>query len=134
VVTNSCYVDSSVILSKILKQNSPALDFSHYQEVYTSQILDIECRRVLDRIRVHDKLSEESLAEKIEELDFFLESATVILLSSLVLRRAKGAFPTVIGTLDALHLATAELIGVRTFFTMDKQQKIAARALGMLVE
>jgi predicted nucleic acid-binding protein len=59
-------------------------------------------------------------------------------LSLAVLRRAAEPFPTPLGTLDALHLATAVLWGAQqdalpAFATHDQQLGTAARALGMRV-
>lgn len=56
-----------------------------------------------------------------------------------VLNRAGAAFPTVVGTLDALHLATALLLRERsgvalTILTHDQRMATAARGLGFDVE
>jgi hypothetical protein len=42
-------------------------------------------------------------------LEKFMEGIVVISLDAQVLKRAAGPFPTIIGTLDALHLASALL-------------------------
>ena len=53
-----------------------------------------------------------------------------------VRRRAAQAFPTIIGTLAAIHLATAILWAERdpeplVVFTMDAQLRTCARAAGL---
>lgn len=59
-------------------------------------------------------------------------------ISATVLQRAASPFPTVIGTLDAIHLATA-LLWIEdndeplTFFTHDRQLAVAAQACGLEV-
>jgi predicted nucleic acid-binding protein len=67
-----------------------------------------------------------------------LEGVEVVDVSGRVLRRASEPFPTPLGTLDAIHLATAmvwrdtrrqEL----TMATHDKALALASRALGMEV-
>ncbi|MCX7037611.1 MAG: hypothetical protein NT005_00455, partial [Spirochaetes bacterium] len=56
-----------------------------------------------------------------------------------VKRRAAGPFPTVIGTLDAIHLASAILWEEAepnsdfSLLTYDKQLALCARALGVRV-
>jgi len=75
------------------------------------------------------------MAEKAQNLKEILEIASLIPLSPSVLRRAGQSFPTVIGTLDALHLASALLCVERhglklVFLTHDIRQALAAQALG----
>jgi predicted nucleic acid-binding protein len=62
----------------------------------------------------------------------------IIPLSERILARAGEAFPTVIGTLDAIHLATAlhirDATGIDVFLTHDTQLASAASASGFTVE
>ena len=60
-------------------------------------------------------------------------------LSDAIKARAAGPFPTVVGTLDALHLATA-LAGIGTdaaatlaLYSYDRQMNLCAKALGLAV-
>ena len=73
----------------------------------------------------------EQLAQCVEDLNLWLSAFEMAPLDRLVLRRAAGPFSTPIGTLDAIHLATAQLWMERrnqelTLLTHDRQLAIAA--------
>jgi predicted nucleic acid-binding protein len=61
----------------------------------------------------------------------------IVSVSERILTRAGDAFPTVIGTLDAIHLATAlqlrETVMIDAFITHDTQLATAAEAMGFTV-
>jgi hypothetical protein len=72
-------------------------------------------------------------------LNTILERLYLIDMGPAVKRRAAGPFPTVIGTLDAIHLASAILWGevesgseIR-ILTHDKQLALCAHSLGIRV-
>jgi len=60
-----------------------------------------------------------------------------ILFANQVFQRASETFPTVVGTLDAIHLATAlsirEIENVEVLLTHDSQLATAAKSLGFEV-
>jgi hypothetical protein len=60
---------------------------------------------------------------------------TKVRLSAALMERAAAPMPTIVKTLDAIHIATASLLRERLepnllFVTHDQQQAKAARALG----
>ena len=61
----------------------------------------------------------------------------LILFTNQVFQRASETFPTVVGTLDAIHLATAlsirEIENVDLLLTHDSQLATAAKSLGFEV-
>lgn len=65
------------------------------------------------------------------------ETLAIHPLTERILRRASETFPTVVGTLDAIHLATAlairEVEPVDLLLTHDVQLGTAARSLGFSV-
>lgn len=125
----SCYIDSSVILAFLLRERKKT-EYSFMQEIcLTSELTEIECRRTIDRVRIHEKLIDEEVASLIDELQEMLKCMHVIHLTSPILQRAKGSFPTIVRSLDAIHLATANLMQASVFFTNDRQQAIAAKAM-----
>ncbi len=136
----SVYVDSSVILNYLLNEPSPKIDLSRFSRLVTSELTDVECRRVLDRIRLRESRDESEIAEKYAELADRLSSLDILSLSPPVLRRAREAFPTTVRTLDALHLATAILLRQEVgdsawfFATHDQEQANAAKALGFSLQ
>ena len=67
-----------------------------------------------------------------------IDSLSLIPLTRLVLERAAEPFPTLVGSLDAIHLASALLVREQydelLFATHDRQLAVAARAMGLSVE
>ena len=56
------YLDTSVLLRILLKQEN-RLDLTKLpQEKYSSELLGIECRRAIDRLRLESKLGDEAVA------------------------------------------------------------------------
>lgn len=105
--------------------------FGPTNELITSEITELECRRTLDRIRIEENLSGEEMADRISELNLMLHSFRIVQLTHPILKRAKASYPTVVRSLDAIHLATAELARVSIFQSRDKQQVTAATAIGL---
>jgi hypothetical protein len=133
------YVDSSVVLQSILNAD-PVLDgVSPSDSLGSSDLLVIECHRVLQRERMASHLDDQQYAESVSLLETVFERLHVIEMGSAVKRRAAGPFPTVIGTLDAIHLASA-LLWAETqpgaqvsILTRDRQLALCAKSLGLRV-
>jgi hypothetical protein len=106
-------------------------------EVGASELLEIECKRVLHRERLQSHIDDSQYSESLVLLDDILDHLHIIDLGPAVKRRAAEPFPTVIGTLDAIHLASAVLWrdsgpdSELRILTCDKQLAICAHALGM---
>jgi predicted nucleic acid-binding protein len=104
-----CYVDSSALLRSILKRDDSLEPARPCERVASSELLWVECSRVLQRYRLERLLDDEGYSSALMLLERFMEGIAVISLDAEVVKRAAGPFPTVIGTLDALHLASALL-------------------------
>ncbi len=132
------YVDSSVLLRVVLGQPDRLAEWEGIDRGVTSALTRVECLRTLDRRRVHVGLGDELYAERRGLLLAYLERLDRVALSPVVLSRASDPFPTPLGTLDALHLATA-LAWKRgrdsdlVMATHDRQLATAARASGFEV-
>ncbi len=131
------YVDSSVVLRRILNAD-PTLDSARSAEALgSSDLLAIECHRVLQRERMASHLDDEHYAESVRLLEAVLERLYLIEMGPAVKRRAAGPFPTVIGTLDAIHLASALLWAEAqpgselSVLTHDRHLALCAKALGL---
>jgi len=131
------YVDSSVVLRYILNDD-PALGTAASSDaVGSSDLLVIECQRVLQRERMAGHLDDRQYSEAAVLLEEVLDRLTLIEMGPAVKRRAAGPFPTVIGTLDAIHLASAILwqeTEPRADFrilTQDRQLALCARSMGI---
>jgi predicted nucleic acid-binding protein len=101
------YVDSSVLLRVVLGQPDMLLEWGGIDRGVTSALTRVECLRTLDRRRIQARFGESLYAERRGLLLAYLERLDRVTLSASVLSRASDPFPTPLGTLDALHLATA---------------------------
>lgn len=101
------YLDSSVILGHVLLGEVAIEHAFACGRVIASELVDIECNRVLHRYRMNGDLDDEGLLEGISRLRAVLSGVTLVAMSERVKTRAKGPFPVSIKTLDAFHLATA---------------------------
>ncbi|MBI4614653.1 MAG: type II toxin-antitoxin system VapC family toxin [Planctomycetes bacterium] len=129
------YLDTSTVLRVLLRQRGTLRAWNRWSEAYSSEILRVESRRVVDRLRLESILDDEGVALAHEELARIERSIALIRLSTHVLERAAQPMPTVVKTLDAIHLATALLFRESRrdeveFATHDVRQSTAARALG----
>lgn len=129
------YVDSSVLLRVVLSQSDRLAEWPTIQHAVTSALTEVECLRTLDRRLRQGLLDPEELADRRGLVLRLLERMDRVDVSPAVLRRAADPFPTPLGTLDAIHLATAVLwregrSETAVLVTHDGQLATAARATG----
>ncbi len=129
------YLDSSVILRVLLGQKNTWKEWGQWDHAYSSSLLHLESRRVIDRLRLESVLDDHGVAHIGAELRRIERAISRVALSRSVFDRAAMAMPTVVKTLDAIHLATGLLVRERLhqdliFVTHDAQQATAARSLG----
>ena len=129
------YLDTSVVLRVLFGQPDPLHEWSRWEEAYTSELMGVEARRAVERLRVERALADEGVARALEGLGLIEATLGAVPLTRPVLQRASLPMPTSVRTLDALHLATALLLRERRslplhFATHDRPQHLAARALG----
>jgi predicted nucleic acid-binding protein len=132
------YVDSSVLLRLVLGQRGALAEWSAVEEGVTSALSQVECLRTLDRLRNVERISDEAIASRREAIFGILATLSVVEIAGPVLDRAAQPLPTALGTLDAIHLATAQLWRERAganliMATHDTALATAARSLGMTV-
>jgi predicted nucleic acid-binding protein len=132
------FLDSSVLLRLLFGEPNPLRQWSEIRRAYASRLLLVEIGRVIDRVRLEGLIDDEQVALLHEELRQLVRSIEVLSLTDEILSRAAGALPTVLRTLDAIHLTTAlELAeSIRepvALATHDAQLARAARASGMTV-
>lgn len=130
------YLDSSVLLRIVLKQNDPLKEWKQYENRIGSQLVEVECLRTLDRMRVTGEFPERDMLTYREDLFQILETMEMVQPTYPILRRASETFPMALGTLDAIHLATAlawsESLGTGLIFaTHDQTLAKAAKAFGL---
>lgn len=132
------YVDTSVLLRVVLSQPDRLAEWPRIERAVTSALTEIECLRTLDRRHRQGGLDVAELSERRALALRLLERMDRVDLSPAVLKRAADPFPTPLGTLDALHLATALLwrdaqSAAPVFVTHDVALATAARAVGLHV-
>jgi predicted nucleic acid-binding protein len=132
----SVYIDTSVILRRLLAQPGALKEWGAWDEVVTSEITRVEFFRTLDRMRLAGGLADEGYAALAAEFAAAWAQSIRVPVSPDVLARASQAFPTTLGALDALHLASLLLVetvlGRRvTLLTHDRQLSLAARSMGV---
>ncbi len=130
------YLDRSVVLRLVLGEPSPLTDRQRFVGAVASALTEVECLRTLDRLARMGSLSADEVADRRMEMYRLLEQVELVDVTRALLRRASEPFPTPLGTLDAIHLATA--IAWRdshsqpvTMATHDKALGTAARAVGL---
>jgi hypothetical protein len=129
------YLDTSTVLRVVLAQPQPLACWGAWGGACTSELLGVESRRALDRLRLEGTLDDDQVGAFQVALVRVQRSIDVIRLTRLVLARAALPMATPVKTLDAIHLASALLWRERrtqdlVFATHDPQQARAARALG----
>ena len=129
------YLDSSAVLRVLLRQAKPLAAWGRWHAAYSSELLGVEARRVIDRLRLQAALDDDDLADAHHGLARIERSIGAVPVTRPVLHRAGMPMPTAVRTLDAIHLASALLLRERrepslVFVTHDPQQGRAARALG----
>lgn len=134
----TAYLDSSILLRLVLGQPGVLREWKGIREGVASALVEVECLRTLDRLRLRLALADAEIARRREAIYRLLEEANVVALTPPVLQRAALPLPTELGTLDAIHLATALLWREQSgsdlvMATHDTALATAARASGFRV-
>ena len=129
------YVDTSALLRIVLREPGALEELRTYDGLVSSEVIAVESARTIDRLRIQGSLTTEEAAERIRAVNEWLEGIDLVLLRPPVLSRASDPMPMPIGTLDAIHLATAliwrERMGpLPQMATHDAALGAAARAFG----
>jgi uncharacterized protein len=131
------YVDTSVVLRVLLREPNPVGIWGQWNRAYSSALWRIEALRTVDRLRLTHEISDTEVAELVRAVQTAHETFAIHPVTDPILQRAGETFPTVVGTLDAIHLATAlsirEIEKLDLLLTHDSQLAIAARSLGFEV-
>jgi uncharacterized protein len=132
------YLDASVVLRIALGRANSLREWRRVERGVASALVEVECLRILDRIRLLERLGDEALALRREAIFRLLEAVEIVEPTRSVLSRAAQPMPTVLGTLDAVHLASAllwqEASGTDLVMaTHDAALGMAARASGLRV-
>ena len=94
--------------------------------------------RTLDRLRLAERLPDDEIAARGAAIFRLMEATRMVEVNRTVLERAAQPSPTSLGTLDAIHLATALLWRERSgaqlvMATHDQALGVAPKASGLRV-
>ena len=132
------YIDSSVLLRIVLGQPGRLVEWKAIASGVASGLAEVECLRTIDRVRLAAGLSDAETTRRREAVYRLMEALELVEPTAAVLRRAAQPLPTPLGTLDAIHLATASLWRETrgrelVLATHDHALAMAARASGFRV-
>ena len=130
------YVDSSVVLRVLFNEPNQLADWAN-GSFMSSELLRVECLRVVDRARLSRGLDDDTTARLRSDTLDLVSRIPQVPVTTEVMQRAADPFPTLLRTLDAIHLATALALrveyGTLTFATHDVGLAAAARSVGFPV-
>jgi predicted nucleic acid-binding protein len=129
------YLDTSVLLRIVLREPGALDDLRSYEALVSNELIAVESARTIDRLRIQGSLTADEAGERIRAVHEWLEAIDLVLLRPAVLSRASDPMPMPMGTLDAVHLATAliwrERMGpIQEMATHDTALGAAARTFG----
>jgi predicted nucleic acid-binding protein len=131
----TAYIDTSALLRVVLREPGALDDLQTYDALVSNELIALESARTIDRLRLQGALTVEEAATRLRAMTEWLETIDLVLLRPPVLSRASAPLPTPLGTLDAIHLASAliwrERMGaLSTMATHDNALGLAARTFG----
>jgi predicted nucleic acid-binding protein len=129
------YLDTSALLRIVLREPGALDDLRTYDALVSSELIALESARAIDRLRIQGALTMAEAAARTAVVNEWLEAIDLVLLRPPVLSRASDPMPMSIGTLDAIHLATAliwreRMSALTEMATHDAALGAAARAFG----
>lgn len=131
------YLDTSVLLRIVMGERDSLRNWAAIDTPFVSVLVRVEALRTIDRSRLRQSLSDDDVSERRADVLGVLRGCAVVPLDARILERSSEAFPTALGTLDAIHLATALLVRAEqpdlAFATHDRALATAARAVGFRV-
>lgn len=133
------YVDASAVLRVLFLEPGPSVPLSASDRIVSSQLVEVEAFRAVDRERLLGHLDDAQTAIKRKELTDLLGMLDLAPIDRMVIDRAKASFAVNLRALDAIHVATAEVLAYESegelleFWTHDDRQAIAAVSRGLNV-
>jgi hypothetical protein len=127
------------VLRILFSEPGPKVQFAGDDRVVSSQLVEIEAFRAVDRERLLGNLDDAETASKRKELTDLLAMLDLAAIHAEVVDRAKNPFAVNVRALDAIHVATAEILAAEAagesleFWTHDDRQATAALSRGLTV-
>ena len=133
------YADTSALLRILFNEPGPALQLTSGDHIVCSELVEVEAFRAVDRERLLGNLDDVQTATKRKELADLIARLDLAAIDRKVIDRAKSSFAVNVRALDAIHVATAEVLAAEAqhefleFWTHDERQAIAALSRGLNV-
>lgn len=133
------YVDASAVLRILFSESGSKVPLAGNDRVVSSQLVEIEAFRAVDRERLLGHLDDAETASKRKELADLLAMLDLAAIDAEVVDRAKSPFAVNVRALDAIHIASAEILAAEAegesleFWTHDDRQATAALSRGLTV-
>ena len=133
------YVDASAVLRVLFSEPGPRVPLASDDRVVSSQLIEIEVFGAVDRERLLGNLDDTQTATKRKELADLLAMLDLARIDGAIIDRAKSPFAVNVRALDAIHVATAEILAGEAegepleFWTHDDRQATAALSRGLTV-
>jgi len=129
------YIDTSALLRVVLREPGALDDLRSYDGLVSSELIVVESARTIDRLRLQGSLTTDEATIRLRAIRDWLEAIDLVLLRPSVLSRASEPMPMPLGSLDAVHLATAlvwrdRMGALPTMATHDAALGLAARTFG----
>jgi len=129
------YIDTSALLRIVLREPGALDQLQSYDALVSSELIAVESARTIDRLRLQGSLTTDEAAGRFRAVTEWLEAIDLVLLRPSVLSRASEPMPMPLGTLEAVHLATALIWRDRmgplpVMATHDTALGVAGRAFG----
>jgi len=91
------YLDSSVLLRLVLGQRNALKEWRTIEQGVASALVEVECLRTLDRLRLGERLGDDQIALRREAVYRMLDAMEVVEITRPVLARAAQPLPTTLG-------------------------------------
>jgi predicted nucleic acid-binding protein len=133
------YVDASALLRLLFTEAGSSVPLTSGERLVSSELVEVETFRAVDRERLLGNLDDAQTAVKRKELTDLLAMLDLAAVDAPVVERARSPFAVNVRPLDAVHVATAEVLAGEAggepveFWTHDTRQATAALSRGLTV-
>jgi hypothetical protein len=120
----------------LLKDKNALPDFGRWKHAGSSFLLEVECVRALDRLRIENRIDAGLYADLLAQLNELTRSLELFHIDTRIITQAKSQYIACVKTLDAIHIATAqlwqdELSETVLLISHDQKLNLIAKSLGL---
>ena len=136
----SFYLDTSAVIRWILQSPNHYTEFGKWDSAISSTLLKLEFTRAIDRLQKQNFLDDKQFDKCIRYFADFFFFFNWVKIDERILEKASQTFIYPLGTLDAIHLATAYLyqeefeVGEYCILTHDLELAKVATSIGIKVK